>query len=318
MKRSLSDTKDDAPSFEAVTLTTGDGARIAARIYEPAAGEAPRGAVFIAGAMGVAMSFYHPFAEWLASEGFVALTFDYRGMGESRSGPLRRVRADIETWAREDAARALEALVQRAGSLPITWVGHSLGAQIVGLTPGHSRVTRVLSIAAGSGYWRHNAAPLKRKVWLFWWGAVPIATPLYGYFPGKMLKMVGDLPAGVVMQWRRWCMHPEYAVGAEGPSMRERFAAVRSPITALSFTDDEMMSERSIRGLHGLYVNAPRTSVRLAPEDVGVPSVGHFGFFRRSMRGPLWRGVARGHLAERPQANAGREASSEPLRFAER
>jgi len=48
------------------------------------------------------------------------------------------------------------------------------------------------------------------QVRLFWFVFVPILTPLLGYFPGKRLRMVGDLPAGVAWQWRRWCTHRDY------------------------------------------------------------------------------------------------------------
>jgi hypothetical protein len=66
-------------------------------------------------------------------------------------------------------------------------------------------------------------------------------------------------------QWRRWCLNPDYAVGAEGPQVREAFASVRTPITSLSFTDDEMMSARNTRSLHHHYSNAPKKMARIAP-----------------------------------------------------
>lgn len=289
---------DHDTASEQIEVRTDDGIGITARIFEPAEGVARRGAVFIAGAMGVAQGYYRAFAEWLAREGFVAATFDYRGMGESKRGSLRDERATIETWAEKDAAAVLRALALRSEGLPITWVGHSLGAQIVGMTPGHDRVTKVLTVAAGSGYWRENAAPLRKKVWVFWWGAVPLATPVFGYFPGKMLGMVGDLPRGVVMQWRRWCMHPEYAVGVEGDAMREKFASVRAPIVALSFDDDEMMSEANVRSLHAFFTETTVRHVRVQSLHRKSARIGHFGFFRRPMQDTLWSGLAREHFAE--------------------
>ena len=45
--------------------------------------------------------------------------------------------------------------------------------------------------------------------------SAPVLTPLFGYFPGKALRMVGDLPAPAMRQWSRWCRHPEFAWGAE-------------------------------------------------------------------------------------------------------
>jgi predicted alpha/beta hydrolase len=100
---------------------------------------------------------------------------------------------------------------------------------------------------------------------------------------------VGDLPRGVVLQWRRWCMHPRYHVGAEGDAVREKFAGARFPIVALSITDDELMTERGTRVLIDCYENAPRQLQRIAPADVGVQRIGHFGFFRRQFEPTLWR-----------------------------
>lgn len=57
---------------------------------------------------------------------------------------------------------------------------------------------------------------------------------------------------------------------------------------SLSFTDDEMMSEQGIRSLHRLYANAPIEYRRIAPRDIGVPRIGHFGFFRPQFEPTLW------------------------------
>ncbi len=99
--------------------------------------------------------------------------------------------------------------------------------------------------------------------------------------------MVGDLPKGVIQQWRAWCMHPEYMVGVV-PDARARFAAIRTPMTTFSFTDDEMMSERSTRVLENFYTNSPLTALRFQPQELGLRRVGHFGFFRAQMSAPLW------------------------------
>ncbi len=288
----------DTDAGAAIWLQCADDHRLAATLYRPAAH--PRGAVLLAPAMGVPQRFYAAFASFLAEQGFVALSFDYRGMGRSRTRPLRRERADILTWAEQDAAAALRALRETAPGLPITWVGHSLGGQIAPMVPGIEAVERVVLVAAGTGYWRHNAPELRRKVGIFWFGAVPLLTPVFGYFPGARLGMVGDLPRGVIEQWRRWCMHPEYAVGAEGPEMRARFAALRAPLTSFSFTDDEMLSERNISVLYEAFRGAERRWVRVDPREAGLGRVGHFGFFRAKMRAPLWESRLLPELASLP------------------
>ncbi|MBS2020776.1 MAG: alpha/beta fold hydrolase [Deltaproteobacteria bacterium] len=279
-----------------IDLRCDDGTTLSARFTT--ASSTPRGAVLIVPAMGVPQVFYAPLVTWLSSEGFHALTFDYRGMGASLRGSLRDVDADIFTWARQDTSAALRELTARAAGLPITWLGHSLGGQIIPFVSGREGVRQLITVAAGSGYWRQNAPPLKRRVWLFWFGAVPLLTPLFGYFPGRRLGMVGDLPRGVVMQWRRWCMNREYSVGVEGAEVRALYAGVTTPMTSLSFTDDELMSEENIRSLHGFYAGANVKLERIAPREVGLKRIGHFGFFRRDMRESLWTTRLRPLLAE--------------------
>jgi predicted alpha/beta hydrolase len=122
----------------------------------------------------------------------------------------------------------------------------------------------------------------------FWYVLVPVAVALCGYFPGKRLRKVGDLPKGVMLQWRRWCLNPRYHVGAEGAAVREQFEAARFPLVALSITDDELMTERGTRVLVDCYPNAPRRIERIAPQDVQAKRIGHFGLFREQFRATLW------------------------------
>lgn len=266
-------------------VVTADGVTLAARLFRPQG--APRAAVLIVPAMGVPQAYYRAFAQWLAQQGFCAATFDYRGMGESRRGPLRAERADILTWARQDCAAMVDCVAAEAPDATLYWVGHSLGGQILPFVPNRQRVRKMVTIGTGSGYWRENAEPLRRRAWLLWYVIAPPLVRLFGYFPGRRLNMVGDLPRGVIEQWRRWCLDRDYAAGAE-PGARAQYAAVTTPIVSLSFEDDEFMSARNTESIHGFYVNAPRTMKRFAPRELGLSRIGHFGFFRADVGARLW------------------------------
>lgn len=268
------------------TIATDDGHELAANFH---AANQPRGTVLIVPAMGVAQTYYAAFAHWLTTCGFNVVTFDYRGMGLSRRGPLRGFRADVMDWARLDTAAMVDAAADFTPGVPVTWIGHSLGGQIFPFVPNNHRVARMVTVATGSGYWRENAPGLKRGVWWMWYVAAPVALKLFGYFPGRRLRKVGDLPHGVMSQWRRWCLDPDYVVGVEGEAARAAFASVRTPLTAFSFTDDEYMSARNTESLHGFYASAPQTHKRFAPHDLGMDRIGHFGFFRRGSETTLWR-----------------------------
>src|SRR5216684_528871 len=268
-------------------VITVDGHSIIGRFFLPQ-GEA-KGTVLIAPAMGTPQEYYAPFATWLATQGFVAATFDYRGTGLSRLQELRGFKADIFDWAQLDCGAMVAAISMRAPGKPFYWIGHSLGGQILPFVPNRDRIAKMVTIATGSGYWRENSPPLKRRAWWLWYVVAPLAVPLFGYFPGKRLRKVGDLPRGVMEQWRRWCLNPEYAVGVEGEGVRAQYAAVRTPIVSLSFSDDEFMSARNTESMHGFFVNAPRTMKRIAPKDIGVRRIGHFGFFRPEHESSLWQ-----------------------------
>lgn len=270
-------------------LLTADGVAISATFYgEERPPPQRRGAVLVASAMGVAQRYYTDFATWLAQQGYLVATFDYRGIGRSRPQRLRGFEADVLSWAKLDCAAMLDALGSRAGGVPLYWIGHSVGGQFVALVPGVERVARVVTVGAGSGYWRDNTAAFRSRALLLWHLIAPVSTAVCGYFPGKSLRLVGDLPAGVILQWRRWCLHPEYLL-SEGEAVRERFAAFNTPMAIFSFTDDEYMSARSIESLAGWCARAPKTARRFSPQDLSVPRIGHFGFFRSSFERSLWQ-----------------------------
>jgi predicted alpha/beta hydrolase len=268
------------------TISLQGGAPLVLNTFEPA--DPPRAAVVVPSAMGVTQSYYARFAQWLAERGYLAVTFDYRGIGRSAPDSLRGFEIDIRDWAQQDCVAVIDFVKARAPHLPLYWIGHSLGGQLIGLIPNRERIDRVITIATGNGYWRENSWQTKRFVWWLWFVVVPLALRLAGYFPGRRLRKVGDLPRGVMAQWRRWCLNPEYVVGVEGESVRSSYAAVRTPMLSLSFTDDEMMSDAGIRSLHRLYTNAPIEYRRIAPRDIGAARIGHFGFFRPQFESTLW------------------------------
>lgn len=275
--------------MKSLSIAAAGGAQIALRVYEPDSPD--RGSVVIGGAMGVRQDYYAPFAQWLAGQGWRVTTFDYRGSGDSMpdtpDGTLRGYKADLFDWTRDYEA-AIDHAADALPGKPLYLLGHSLGAQLPGLINNQGKVSGLLSVAAGSGYWRENAPQLKRIVPYFWFFLVPLATRLCGYFPGKKLRKVGDLPAGVILQWRKWCLNPRYSVGAEGEAVRLRYAAATFPVLALSITDDELMTLRGTQSLFGLYENAPFELQRLAPADLSVRRLGHFGPFRREHEALLW------------------------------
>lgn len=268
-----------------VTLTARDGYPLAAYRFEPA--ETALGSVVIAAAMAVPQSFYAPFATYLASSGYLTWTFDFRGIGESLHGSLKRVKADLTDWLLLDYDAVVEVAADAHRSGSVFLVGHSYGGQVTPLLPSRERVSGLVNIAVGSGSLRHNTPRVRRSAPVMWYLLAPLLCPLFGYFPGARLGIVGDLPRGAMFQWRRWCLTPDYLLSGE-PGARDAYASAEFPVLALTFADDELLLEAGSRLLHNAYLRQPADYRVIEPRSHGMERIGHFGFFKPGSESSLW------------------------------
>lgn len=273
---------------EPFALEASDGHRLGATIFHP---PHPNGrAVQVHAAAGVRQEYYAPFAAYLAERGFVALTFDYRGVGRSAPADLKASPARMADWARLDAPGALAFLQKKFPEEKILIVGHSFGGQSVAVMPGNEHVSAMLAVASQSCYWRLWSGADRAGIWLLTHVLLPAATHAYGYFPGSLLRQGENLPAGVALEWARWCRHPRYLVGALGQEAQAaRFTA---PLRLIDIDDDGVYAPpAAARGLLDLYPNAQTDLVLVTPREAGAERIGHFGFFRERFRDSLWRGA---------------------------
>ena len=239
-----------------------------------------KGICVIAAATGVAQHLYQDFAVWLTGLGFHVVTFDYDGIGSSIDRHVKHCNSDLLGWANNDCPAVLNFVDTHFRGLECIWIGHSVGGHMLGMMPNTGPVSRAITVATGTGTWWYNSPPTKRVAWFLWYFLVPLTVPTLGYFPGDKLNIMCNLPKGVMMQWRRWCLKEGYAVEKEGQWLKDRFANVNLPISAIAFSDDEMMSLKNIDMLHGQFSGANITRQTVAPKDVGHKRIGHIGWHK--------------------------------------
>ncbi len=270
----------------AIRVDADDGYPLAARLF-PASGE-PRAIVAVASAMGVPQRHYAPFAAHLASAGFTALTFDYRGVGGSAPPSLRGFEATLHDWGERDLEGVLAHLERRWPSLPRLLVAHSVGGQVAGLAPRAAALSGLLFVASSSGYWGHWRGRRQAAMLASWYLALPLATRLLGFAPMRRTLGGEDLPAGVAAEWGRWGRRPDYVLSYAKGRAGACYDRIRAPLRAYAFTDDGYAPEPGVRAMVAAYP-AARAEVRVvSPSEAGAP-VGHFGFFRLRFRPTLWR-----------------------------
>ena len=273
------------PGAEACEIQARDGHRLGATLFRPAAGNGR--ALQINAAAGVKQEYYGKFAAYLAGRGFTVLTFDYRGIG--RSGSFRLKSARMRDWAELDAAAALEFL-RKNFPTKLMAIGHSFGGQSFALIPGAERLAAALAVGSQSGYWRHWRGAPRAGMWLLTHALLPGISRLFGYFPAAALGQGENIPAGVAIEWARWCRHPDYLVGALGA--KEQYARFSAPLRLYWVADDPYAPLAAAEALLELYPRAPSELTRVMPRELGAERIGHFGFFREQFRDTLWRDAA--------------------------
>ena len=281
---------------EPVDLACADGQRLRGHFF-PARGDAAAAPVLISPATGVRQQFYWRFADWLAAQGHATLVFDYRGIGQSLQGRLADSRARLVDWGRQDQVAALQWLLARSGAERVVLVGHSAGAQMIGLLPNHERL---VGVAASTGWFGGMRLAFALKARLGLRLLVPLGTLLRGYAPTAWLGLGENLPAQVGRQWGQWCAAGGYATNAVRAGLADDFhAQVRTPIVVLHAEDDDIATPATVRDLLRTLPSCPRAALQVRPRDHGLRGIGHLDWFRQSHQAlwPLLRRAVLGEIA---------------------
>jgi predicted alpha/beta hydrolase len=246
--------------------------------------------VIVNSATGVLARYYHRYASFLAEHGLEVVTYDYRGIGESRPENLRRCNFRWSDWGTKDFAAVLAAAERLAEGRPTMVVGHSIGGFLPGLAPGFERCAAFLSVGGQYAYYRDYAPEHRIANILKWHVAMPTLTAVCGYFPGRRLGWLEDLPAGVAYEWAfRGARIEESFPKEQRPEILARLAAFRGLLLAVSATDDPFATLPAIDRALAYYTGAAKHVVLLSPSELGVESIGHFDLFRAKHRDGFWR-----------------------------
>ena len=274
----------EQPVATQICLRTGDGYPVQARLFR-CNGKA-RARLIVAGATGVAQTFYQAFAQYAASQGYETLTLDYRGIGLSKPATLKGFRMSYLDWAHQDLTAAVEYM--HTDGLPLYMVGHSFGGHAFGLLPNHHKVAKLYTFATGAGW--HGWMPLSEQIKvLFMWKLMgPFLVRWKGYLAWSKLGMGEDLPRGVFYDWKHWCQFPRYFFDDPAmPHLKDQFGSIKTPIMAVNAVDDLWALPSSRDAFMSGYPEGIWQGVNIEPAALGLKSIGHMGYLRRNAA-PLW------------------------------
>ncbi|MEG2796851.1 MAG: alpha/beta fold hydrolase [Pseudomonas sp.] len=271
--------------------TAADGFVLGGFTWRHALPDIQRPVVILNAATSVHCRHYSRFAAYLFANGFDVITYDYRGIGESRPGSIKGLNASWTDWGALDFEAMLRRAQREFPGQPIDVVGHSFGGCAAGLGESGQVIRRLVTVGAQFAYWRDYAPEQRWRMFGKWHLLMPLLTLFCGYFPGKRLGWLEDTPAGVVRDWST--PTARYERRPSGRAMLARtgqlpFANVRAQTLAISISDDPYGTIAAIERLLSYFSHAPKTHLRIAPQDIGEQQVGHFAFFRSAYQATLW------------------------------
>jgi len=271
-----------------LTIPAADGYALAATLFEPDASDPTAPLIVIGAATGVPRRYYARFALYLAGHGHPVLTFDYRGVSQSRPEKLIGFPARMRDWGILDIPGVLDHAHRTMPGRPIHWIGNSYGGFGTGLAHNNHLIARQLSISSVSAYlgWL-DGLERYRLTFLM---SVPMRFTTYtlGYFPGHLIGGE-DLPKGVALEWADWCLTPGFLFSDDTLHEKRHFATFTAPHRIAIAEDDTWVSREGAEHLAGQYPNAETSIWRITLAEAGQPKIGHLGFFRPEFRDTLWR-----------------------------
>ncbi len=277
---------------EDVEVRCDDGQVIKARLYALRASEGePRG-VIIAPATGVQSSYYRRFAGYLADNGFNVLVPDFRGIGRSAppdANEYRRLKARWHEWGTQDVEACIAWLLDRLGGRPrISAVGHSFGGFASLLAEHAHQFERVMLVGAQHAHWTDYDRHRRLAFILRWHVFMPAVTMLLGYFPGKKLGWLENLPRGVALDWARGASDYAKTIGTDGERIMHRVSQLTLPVLSVNPTDDPYATPAAVRRTLRYLSSATCEEWFVDPRDLGVDEIGHFGLFHQRFRETFW------------------------------
>ncbi|WP_337329512.1 alpha/beta hydrolase family protein [Chryseolinea sp. T2] len=268
-------------------ICAADGYQLSALYSE--ADQGAKGTAVISSATGVKKEFYINFGLFLVEQGYNVLLFDYRGIGGSAPRDLKSSPIFMHDWGIKDMNAVMRYLVETCGCVNITWIGHSIGAQLTGFIEHHHYIRKVVAINAAVGYWGYFPFPMNLGIWMMWYLVSPLMLRLYGYGKMRQIGWGEDLPRNALIEWRDWCTDPYYYRKYVNEALHtDRFYHFTGPVTAIYTSDDYIANDKTVSMMMQFFPNATVSIRKIWTSQYTRHKVGHTGLFRRKFKDSLW------------------------------
>ena len=275
--------------MEELILLTSDQIPLSVKIFKPEISN--NKLLLLNSATGVKQQIYFSFAKYFAENGFTVITYDYRGIGESKPQKMRGFKATMRTWGSEDFKTVTNFIQKNYQDHQKFCLGHSVGALILGMNSDSFIFEKFIFVTTQDAYVGNLKWNIALAGILGFGLAVPFSTRLFGYFPAHRFGLGESLPKGVALDWKTLILHKKSTSRLYEKITEDISKKLTQETLIISAEDDPWVTMKGMENLmNNVYPNLKKTYQEIKISASPKNEIGHINFFR-SFNKVLWNVV---------------------------
>lgn len=269
-----------------IKITCSDGFILGGSLFEV---EKPKAAIMLGPATGIKRNIYQAFAGFLAENGYTVLTFNNRGIGDSKGAHINEGEPSLLKWGKLDMTAALEYLKEAYPDKEYHLIGHSAGGQLPGLMENALELKSIFNVASSSGSMSTLSGGFRLQSLFFLNFFIPLSNFLFGKTNSQWVGMGEPLPKKVASDWSRWCNGKGYVqVDLDTKIKEHHYREMELAALWIHPTDDEIANFENVKDMIRVFPNMKAQIKTLDPKDHGLKEIGHMKFFHPKNQ-VLWK-----------------------------
>ena len=243
--------------------------------------------LLINAATGIRQYFYYNYAKYLNSKGYTVYTYDYRGIGDSKSQHLKHNNLNYVDWGSEDYPAMVNHIKTKHPNKEYYLIGHSFGGSCIGMSNCTKIFDKVITISSQNGYWKFFPESKRLFILFFSYISLPVISWLLGYYPSKIKGLGESLPKGVALDWSKALRNIKSIPGL----VRDRMSHYKNytgKLIMISIEDDWMASKLAVDKLSNAFSSAEITRHHITLNQTNQMPIGHINFFKQKFKDTLW------------------------------
>ena len=239
-------------------------------------------------ATGVKQTVYYSFAKFLQENGFTVITYDYRGIADSRPENLKNFEASMRIWGTVDFKTLTNFIEENYPNYSRFCLGHSVGALIIGMNEDSKNFEKFIFVGTQDAYIGNLNLKVAITALLGFGIALPVLTTILGYFPANIFGLGADLPKGVAYDWQTLILNKKSTARLYEKIEADFAKHLTQETLIIHAEDDHWVTKKGMDNLmKNVYPNLKKTFREIKISESEKGEIGHVNFFR-SFNKNLW------------------------------